>query len=194
MFRVIEEKIAVPLIIILTLFVLGGIFYSVNLADKEFEEATEYAPIKSEKKDSTENWQTYRNEEFGFEVKHPQSLSLSETIVAEFAAGDWFRLNLDGDRVSVLVEVNADGYGPLFPDRNYEVDIVANSLTIVSTEDIEYKSTSGESPADDGIFFARVNSFEYNSLTYGIQYRSQVNENSEAELFEQILSTFKFIE
>jgi len=75
MFKVIEEKIAVPLMIILTFFVLGGIFWSVQQTDRELNNAVQQPYVKKANvKDEFKDWRTYRNEEFGFEFKYPEKI------------------------------------------------------------------------------------------------------------------------
>ncbi len=67
------------LIIVLTVFLAGGIMAWQHQQYKSLEvEVIEVKTLKKEVKDETADWKTYRNEEYGFEVKYPSNLRLGK--------------------------------------------------------------------------------------------------------------------
>jgi len=81
-------------VIILIILITGGIFAWQYFGAPEETKVLEKEAVKDETKDETADWKTYRNEEYGFEVKYP---------------GDW-QLDLRGAPSSVRFDVNKDNF------------------------------------------------------------------------------------
>ena len=69
--------IAIILIIVGVLVVAGGVWYLYQKSNIKNQNNRQSAAQQSSTADETANWQTYRNEEYGVEVKYPAYFSAS---------------------------------------------------------------------------------------------------------------------
>ena len=147
------------------------------------EDGTNKAGELKEVADPTASWQTYRNEEFGFEVNYPNN---------------WIvQTNEDGNSFSVLPSKDSESYLRIAPVSIGGITVldgfVQDSLVFVGRESIEAvlldedgSSGSREIRIVDleGIPWGESNAIHYVSKPYDEELKNK---------FEQILSTFKFI-
>ena len=84
-----NPKLKILLLVLIFVFLFSGIgltAFSVwgnNYRQKVYEETKAGLPVHQESKSASQQiseseWKTYRNEEYGFEFKYPNNLSLSE--------------------------------------------------------------------------------------------------------------------
>ncbi|MDX1608150.1 MAG: PsbP-related protein [Candidatus Spechtbacterales bacterium] len=213
MFKVIEEKIAVPLMLVITALVLGGIFYAVNVAEEDFKEATQVPPVvKSEKKDPTANWQTYRNEEYGFEFKYPEGWEVGNDKVRTIEERDT-TLPHDGPGEPQIsteplaqvrwFDVSQNSASSWLDEECNEESIETGYLNEAGAE--KYESAQCKSKTricEFGSCFSYYMAyFEDNNSQNRIMLHLSVLEDFETgnfekffPVFEQILSTFRFID
>ncbi len=136
-------------------------------------------------KDETADWQTYRNEEYGFEVKYPDFFSAIEKSYGKevlFIAENKYACVTNIE----IFEENID---------SYDESLQSNEMTkIISKKDIflnDYKGREIRSETSEmGLLDICILLF-HNSKTYKI---CSCEEADMEEIFDQILSTFKFIE
>ena len=121
--------------------------------------------------DSTANWKTYTNSNYGFEIKYPESLSLKQDSDSMFAFEDQNHLSY-----YILNIVNSAGIKKSAAEEiNYPVNGVGTTGSVLNTY-IE--------KADKTYAFKCINC---NSEIFGSDGANRKN------TFDQMLSTFKFI-
>ncbi|OGN07260.1 MAG: hypothetical protein A2940_00660 [Candidatus Wildermuthbacteria bacterium RIFCSPLOWO2_01_FULL_48_29] len=133
-------------------------------------------PTPSPQPQIIEGWQTYRNEEYGFEIKYPNSYSLSDngsgTDVVPLISSDYAILlfrdvqGLDADQVKSIV---INGISAL------EMPLSGNMDGGIEYE-VFFKSTKAKGGYLDVLFSAKRKGYE-----------------NKLQEFKDILSTFKFI-
>ena len=134
--------------------------------------------------DETVNWQTYRNEEFGFEFRHPEKLlidadfsetNLDLTIEPEIAENFVFQAQVANDNNSLIV-INTDETIKI-SDTEWKISRIPNR-----TVDFGY-NVPGSGPFY--VLQTKNNNYLYAFVFAGEGLTAEQN---------QILSTFKFIE
>ncbi|MBI2086478.1 hypothetical protein HYT74_04000 [Candidatus Daviesbacteria bacterium] len=183
------QKGFVPLVFILIISVLsvgivGGVWYYKSLTNIDLTHPPE---VKRQNNDSvvvneTDNWKVYKSQEYNFEIKYPPTVNIKEEEIVD--PGQIYNkshvyFEIDGGRLEIY---GVCGRG-IQPIKNKEI-------TIADQKTIKFYETE-----DKGAIKAinRPNSDE--SICFGFTLPSNPKKTEEVDkLFDQMLSTFKFLE
>lgn len=160
-------------------------------AEKAAQETTTPPPV-TETID-TSNWKTYRNEQYGFEVRYPQDWNVEEDYAR---AGNSFLFIDSKQETPFLVQVfprfdKQKSLEELIPDYVGEKDAVVEHLKLQSYDAVLIRHRVGSPPFSDwdNFILTTHNGVDYTlphpiALSYFPKYK---------EIQILILSTFKFI-
>lgn len=196
--RGVSTPIAITIIVVLAIILVGGVLaYQYWWLPKE-----EVKPLEIEKqtiipKDQTANWKTYRNEEYGFEIKYPKDANIREsnallTVNLPFTS----RTNLREKTFSMWVEPKTSQFCINARDSAYNPVII----TIGGVEFLKgIDTTGGTETTARTLYYSTIKEDNCYIPIFSLaadKYTSlpSFNLNQESEIFNQMLSTFKFLE
>ena len=182
----------VAVIIIVLAVIAGGLYvYQKSLAPVTNTNIT----------DPTADWQTYRNDEYGFEFKYPKSFSLKDGLNEVYPGTGFFAVGIKNESVSENPNWSFSINGqPCYQDEPQLVYVVKKDSD--GTVDIaQQRSQEGGVIQVDGSLGGDPSSSNLSFVTAGLiegdrAYRwcgayERGGENYQS-LFGQILSTFRF--
>jgi len=172
------------LVIIVGLTAWGAIFMlqDIHQTSVDIAELTrDYS--KTERYIKTEDWKTYRNEEYGFEFKYPQDWNLREEYLSGSAVKNLSIVNSLDYNKRLRVSVNTtleqpQSFGEVMQEKQIAIDGINTEKFL-----IDFLVAEGREWV---VSFAGT---EYFYLIYGNGYEAK-----EEQVFDTFLSTFKFIE
>jgi len=172
--------------------VFGAVLLGYQLLQPEQGQKIASTEVKISEKTVTEidtsNWQTYRNDEFGFEVRYPSTFVISGNFgdavlfrdtsgdtVMQMSLANGIKCPSDGPKEQCRVAPTKEGVDITF--RYF--DIAPDEATIELSPEVALYSILPCKNSDDGI------------ANQGVSFCETLLERT---LFEQILSTFKFLD
>jgi hypothetical protein len=205
-----------PLWVIIGIFALAaiGLFIIYGLyikSEKEFmRERIENLEKFAKTLNSTANWQTYRNEKYGFEFKYPKGWELGEFDSMGILVYDPQKFSKEKCEETGNQCFYAIGAAVLQPRSPSDLETLVNKLegkemTMLGKPDRTYKFISKnklkgrnvygyeiEYKADDGGILKSILVVEEgkNMIELNFEY---FGEEEYKDIFDQILSTFKFV-
>ncbi len=163
----------------------------------EFTACPSASPSPSVVADATAGWQTYRNEEYGFEVKYPNDWSHGTDVMSEYFGKSFNENSVDFNcSFGVSVITNPDYLKSAYPN-NKQVSVSIGSIPAIKIEGLSGGINYGDYLIKGN---TQNNSFEITETIEKIIINKDgdkvafgtVNNQGCINTFNQILSTFKF--
>jgi len=185
------------IIIILILVIGGGIIYwqgkiineigefsTINKPQEENVLPTDTSKTDtSQAENETADWKTYKNEKYGFEIKYPKNWQI-ESISKESAV--FSPLGEDSSAESskrITIEIKSQGW----VEEQTSLGMLEDKKEII----IGVGNYSGIEALNLGMLAYRSIILKQNSVVYDI---STSENNPEMSIFNQMLSTFRFLD
>jgi len=126
------------IIAIVAVSIVGGAFYILNTGTEEAETMImeDLIPIERESPGASD-WKSYRNEEYGFEIKHPESFNFTEEVKWDNPAGSSFNFENDGYVFSFDVNPAGKGLGLTKQYATRDVTLAGNDVELQLLEDYD---------------------------------------------------------
>lgn len=186
-----KENIVAFIIILFIVVIAGGIFGWIFTKKPQ--------PMK--RSDENANWQTYRNEKYGFEFKYPKEWPAPELKEGKYYNGGGYPSYRKGDwivNIGNLASTNEYDDAPYFIGyQNMNYDDIVKDLKKYTNVVIKEEKTLSNGKA---IIYTEAGLSGYNCAFFvnsnnAIVFVFDENYRYEDEkLFHQIISTFRFIE
>jgi cell division protein FtsL len=197
--KISKNYIVCLIIIVSIVLIIGGILIWQYLTTPENE-------IEITDKDETANWQTYQNDKFGFEIKYPEGTKITDIDADSgyFFMQIPFSLNktkLTDKMLRIHVAATEFHYGVETPAscsiENNIGSVIINGITF------NKRDASGEFGGTEGAAIATEYCTMKNNLAFKLVFTLDYNRYSQLSdfdqkkeflIFNQMLSTFRFIE
>ncbi|MFA6523788.1 MAG: hypothetical protein WCS85_05480 [Candidatus Peribacteraceae bacterium] len=162
------------------------------------QSSSEASSISSEAKSSVApapvSWKTYENANQKIRFSYPPSYTIvTDKVWQTYTGGNtWYRIELQDSsspqRPFFILEVNADGYGPFFPDSIFTLgDQPDGTVRVVSEE------TQGESEYNDkDIVLFMAKPFESrNGNWYSMRFSFKEGSEDSTPVFRNIIESMR---
>lgn len=174
------------IILILPLALTGCVWFGQQTQTNESVDANQNVNAEQEDID-TSDWQTYRNEEYGFEFKYPQSW-IVEVSDGEHNFADSFSLSGDDSRMTILPRGEFD-YGISSGERETSQELLGGKEVLLTRWYL-----------DEGkalLFYQFTEKIPgwvdcSESLKNCNRIEVSVNDSEDLKIFQKLLSTFIF--
>ncbi len=151
---------------------------------------------------STDDWQVYRNEELGFLFSFPASWSIENDTLPQKGEEGVFDQNLylSNNDVGLIIWVNYSGFdfiGDGMPARNITYELVSssdNKMELTNRDEFIYTESSEFGTIDSEESVISVFSENLMGNSYGFRFYFKTSGPDYEPFFQQIISTFQFIE
>jgi len=152
----------------------------------ELPQIENQSPGTETQKDETADWKIYTNDKYGFGIRYPQGMELSEK---PYSIYNYSIFEVELKKIKFLFSIKITKTKDLnyllnIPEAKSIKEIIINGVT---GEEAEYPSAT-ESIINNAYFFEKgdetyvISAIDYNNLSESI------------DLYKKILSTFKFIQ
>ena len=202
MFKSLNKAISTPIAIIIVIIVAILAVGAVLVYQYYWQPQTAPAPPEPSA-DETANWKTYRNEEYGYEIKYPQNLQKKEISDAvSFSA-----LNKDKRNIEDFIFM-------IFYSKDLKTEIKDRRKELFNSKTFRTENAKEEEILLDNITATKLSAKIFSLLPeLNFEYSDQIdifigedknlhifgfispeNESEYLIIFDQMLSTFRFLE